>query len=542
MSSSKHRDKDCLHLGASPIGFKTGSVEGNVVDNQAKAILGRSQETKFMLEEIEKHLLERYPSVFDGTLNEVEKFPQLFDYGVNTKKGSKAFAMQYSIEETIEERIVALEGFNKIEDIKERTHLKEILKEKRPLACEHKVNHRFANFFKNEPGLFLHGFKPTEYLQRFRELAKEIRKTRSALKLQDIELCILELLGIQEQEIEYWVIDKLKSIKTKHGHEAAQRSTNFISGVLIWDALHLISPESFPKSRKNQYNHLKTLFPKFENRVKNGKQIDMVDENGHKIEKMYTLNEIRARLLASEFDFQTNFDDEYDLFLFLPNEKLILAGEVKQAMINGPNAIAANDKQAKSASKQLKKSEKFMKQTFGHLLDKNWRYVKIAILYDNNGDCITDKCPGCGPFILTNSTEEKEKKQMHNLWKAITGKEYNATTKQPNTSGMKDFQYIFARLIGFSGLSFIVQKIGNYHELMGTNSHDIFDDGITAGWTRASPLRFGNDESNIRFGDVVGRPSDIYRLIFWNPDQRDLLSGNYRFVIFCNDFGAGTYK
>ena len=91
---------------------------------------------------------------------------------------------------------------------------------------------------------------------------------------------------------------------------------------------------------------MKTLFPKFENRVKNGKRIDMVDENGRKIEKMYTLNEIRARLLESEFDFQTNFDDEYDLFFFLPNEKLILAGEVKQAMINGPNATAANDKQS----------------------------------------------------------------------------------------------------------------------------------------------------------------------------------------------------
>ena len=130
---------------------------------------------------------------------------------------------------------------------------------------------------------------------------------------------------------------------------------------------------------------------------------------------------------------------------------------------------------------------------------------------------------------------------MHDLWKAITGKEYVGTPKQPNVSGMNDFKHIFARLIGFSGLSFIVQKIGNYHELMGTKTHEIFAEGITAGWTRASPLTFGNEQSEIRFGDVVGRPADIYRLIFWNPGQRHLLEGKHRFVIFCHDYGAGKY-
>ena len=69
--------------------------------------------------------------------------------------------------------------------------------------------------------------------------------------------------------------------------------------------------------------------------------------------------------------------------------------------------------------------------------------------------------------------------------------------------------------------------------------HEMFDEGITAGWTRASPLVFGNEHTNIRFGDVVGRPSDIYRLIFWNPEQRHLLTGNHRFVLFCQDYGAG---
>lgn len=208
-------------------------------------------------------------------------------------------------------------------------------------------------------------------------------------------------------------------------------------------------------------------------------------------------------------------------------------------MKNDANAKVANDKQAKSASHQLKKSEKYIRKSFGNLLDHGWRYVKIAILYDNHGTYVTEACLDCRPFILTNGTEKEEMQQMQELWKAIEGKEYIGPPKQKDLSGRKDFQHIFARLIGFSGLSFIVQNIGSYHELMGTNPHEMFDSGITAGWTKASPLAFGNEKEEVRFGDAIGRPADIYRLIFWNPEQRDLLCGAYRFVIFCHDYGAG---
>ena len=137
-------------------------------------------------------------------------------------------------------------------------------------------------FFKDEPGLFLHGLKPKEYLQRFRELAKEKRKSVSTLKLLDIELCILELLGIEEQEIEDWVQDKLDCIKIKNNYAYGKPSSNIISGVVIWDALQLNSPKSIPSARKNQYNQLKSFFPKFKKMTESGKQKDMVDKTGKK--------------------------------------------------------------------------------------------------------------------------------------------------------------------------------------------------------------------------------------------------------------------
>lgn len=71
----------------------------------------------------------------------------------------------------------------------------------------------------------------------------------------------------------------------------------------------------------------------------------------------------------------------------------------------------------------------------------------------------------------------------------------------------------------------------------------MFVTGITAGWTAASTLSFGGEDeifkNGLRFGDMMGRPHDIFKLIFWNPGQRQLLDGRHQFVLFCHDYGAG---
>ena len=78
---------------------------------------------------------------------------------------------------------------------------------------------------------------------------------------------------------------------------------------------------------------------------------------------------------------------------------------------------------------------------------------------------------------------------------------------------------------------------------MGTNPSDVIASGITAGWTRASPLTFGTEDEMIkhglRFGDMIGRPHDVFKLIFWNQGQRQMLDGKHQFVLFCLDYGAG---
>ena len=182
----------------------------------------------------------------------------------------------------------------------------------------------------------------------------------------------------------------------------------------------------------------------------------------------------------------------------------------------------------------------FHKNVFGELLC-GWKFVRIAIFYDNHGSYVIDRCPCCSPFILTNDTGFEE--QMEDIWYEITGKPYSSASSQRHHTGYQEFKHVVSRLFGFSGMSFIVQKIGHYNEIMGTNPSDVFASGITAGWTSASPLTFGNEKemmkNGLRFGDMMGRPHDVFKLIFWNPGQRRLLDGKHQFVLFCHDYGAG---
>ena len=220
--------------------------------------------------------------------------------------------------------------------------------------------------------MLLHGFKPKEYLQRFRELAKEQRKTMSCTKLLVAERCILQLLGIEEQEIEDWVNEIINTIKIKHSQDTINASSKLVSSAIILESLKWTSSEIIPKERKQQYSKFKKTFVKSKKNMKNGKYHDQTDRKGVKIEQKYSLSEIRSRLLESEFDFQTTFDDEYDLTFFHPNEKLILGGEVKQTMSKDGDSKTAGNKNATKAAHQVRKNMRFIKKTFGPLLDKGW--------------------------------------------------------------------------------------------------------------------------------------------------------------------------
>ena len=111
MAASNHIKKKCLGLGPSSIGSKRSNVGGDVIDDIAKQKLDFLPDV--MLEKIEDYLKDRFPEVYNNTLDKIISIPEDYDYGVETAQGKKAIwkarAMQYSDETEAEKRIAELE-------------------------------------------------------------------------------------------------------------------------------------------------------------------------------------------------------------------------------------------------------------------------------------------------------------------------------------------------------------------------------------------------------------------------------------------------
>ena len=537
----------CLKLGPSSIGTKNAKMGTNTFDKVVSDEFSKTDAADYMLKETKKQLEKKYPTVYDGTNQNLIPVPVQYDFGVNSSRGSqganakkkdqevkrkdRARAMQFGDESLILQRIAQLEQLQKkkAEDEREKSHLELILREKSPLSCEANVVLRFRTFFENEPGLCLHSFSPSDYLLRYIELANELRKIFSPMKLLPLEKSILRILQIPIGDIDKWVADSIKKVEIKNPKSQSQRNPMF-SGQLISDALDLNG--NCDKERKTQNVELMKTFAthhtQWDRTVK--RFVDVLDSKGKQKECYYSRKDIIHKLYKSEYDRLINsFHDEFDCLIFLPRYRLILGIEAKQAMTTNPES---NDNQAKEASKQVKKRESYIKKTFGDILSNGWRYVRIVALYDHHGSAVTNKCPHCAPYILTNGTESEQKQQMKDLMSALTSNNRNG---QPQShSGMLEFQHVFSRLVGLSSLFMAVQKIDSYHNIMGTDAT-----GISGGWTKASKMKFGNDRDVSRLGDMIGRPHDIFKLIFFNQDQIGLLALKHKCVIFLDDYGAG---
>ena len=189
MAASNHIPKKCLGLGPSFIGSKSGNVGGDVIDDIVKQKLDYLPEG--MIDKIENYLNDRFPEVYSYKLDKIISIPECYDYGVETKKKKKGNetekekkarmtadrigrARQYGDDEKAKDRITELENLKdmKFEDVREKHFLEDdVIEGKKPSKCEDLANRRFKNFFRNEPGLFLHAFKPKEYLKEIKKIA-----------------------------------------------------------------------------------------------------------------------------------------------------------------------------------------------------------------------------------------------------------------------------------------------------------------------------------------------------------------------------------
>ena len=530
--------QNCLDLGLKQIGSKSSDMGSDVFDNMTLNLKNTPVAANFLLE-TETHLTKQYKEIYDDTMQELLTFPPHYEFGTETKKGEWARQrrriMQYEDESLVNQRIQQLNQKSNpsSEDVREKTHLELILTEKIPLSTEAKVIMRFQTFFTKYRGLLLHSYKPETYLQRYVELAKDLRQAKNSPQLTTLEKDILKLLNISSGDVDTWVATCMKNIEIEQS-KTQGASTHSFAGAIIQNALAL---EKTPKKeRKNQWNELKRTFSQYEFQwdSQRKKMVQSNDEHGNPMVRFYEKSDIQSKLYQSEFQrLTTRFNDEFDCLVFLPDQQLILGVEIKQAMKTNTKA---NDKQTKEAAQQTEKRKEYISKTFGDLLNNGWRYVKIIAVYDNLSTIVINKCSDCSEYILTNGTSFEEEQQMNSLMNSLTTNsaiECNFTHRNP--TAFDEFKHLLSRLIGLSGSLMAVQKLGPYHEIMGTDSND-----LNAGWTRASALKFGLEDNLPREGDIFGRSNDIYKLIFYSPDQIGLLSMSKRFVVFLNDYGSGN--
>ena len=164
---------------------------------------------------------------------------------------------------------------------------------------------------------------------------------------------------------------------------------------------------------------------------------------------------------------------------------------------------------------QLNQLDRFSTKTFDSLLDDGWGYVNISILCEKIRSNITSKYSET-PIFHISGTENQEQWFQ---WKAITGREYIGSKGSRSDVGTCDFSHH----LGISGLSFIVQKMSNNHELL-------------------SSLNLDETTFNIKLKNATRKSANAYRLTFWNSNQRGMVSGNDRIVVFHQGSDTGKHK
>ena len=296
----------CINLGPSCIGTKTDTMGTTTFDKIVSTEFKTTKAAAYMLDETRKQLEKKYPTVYNGKNQRMISIPAQYDFGVEGKGGGKehkkdgkgkqkdrARAMQFGDESLIKDRIDQLKKLSKKKDAdtRELHHLQQIIEEKRPLSCEASVVLRFRTFFESEPGLCLHSYNPSDYLLRFIELAKELRKTSSPTKLSQLEKSILRVLNIPMSDIDQWVAEAITKIEIEKSKTNIPQS-HFFSGQTISKALEI--NEKPTKERKSQYIELKKTFAVFETKFDSEKNrmITILDSQGKQKECFYTRNEI----------------------------------------------------------------------------------------------------------------------------------------------------------------------------------------------------------------------------------------------------------
>ena len=446
-----------------------------------------------------------YPTILNGQQKHLMRCPTAFNYDSRIKSNES------SVPETLEKRKKILEeNVNRnVQEEKDLKVIKDHLSRIQPQISEGEVFTAFEKFFHNQRGILIHSFKLDSHLKVFIDKAYQEKTSNddSSFKFSPLEQRIANALNIEMQELQaegMAVLERLNPVmdKSKDGLVNGFQIHKIIDETLIGDV----------RSKAKSKFHMT---------------------------KEYTKGQIMRAVRLSKFESICKLSGENDFFVILPDRKLMLSVEVKRHMKSNDDQNHRHiDGNLKCASDQLLKNADYTAHVHGEILRPGWKMAKVAVISPH----VYKKekiCPTCSHFILTTDML-KEPNGLKKWWKMTSlekVKELNGKSKQ---DAYDDFLKLFFRLVMLSAVKIIPRPFNSWQQIQGNNPRH-----MSAGYTESEKHLTTNElnrmGSGIRsFNEILQRPHDAYKVICMNEDQEALLVNDIPFVVFLNDFGAGT--
>ena len=327
-------------------------------------------------------------------------------------------------------------------------------------------------------------------------------------KFNELEEKILECNGSSEREIEELVDNMLVGLEN-------QQVESIVAGKKIIDSI-----EKFV-SMKSDLRINKFLLKKFKSQFL-----------PKTIEKSHILGDVKTFLKYILYDHFIKPPGEWDFLVILSRLKIILNVEVKQ-QINLKNREKQNlNNSLKSASHQCEEHADYAARIFTPFLSPDWQFVKIAAILPGELDDSTI-CKHCNQFIITGNTEEEIQKKINDIRDRLISLSTTVDAKEAE----EDLVALTKVLVGLSFISTDHPYSGDpgsaWRQIQGSNPDHI---SLSAGWTR-SDLESAPNE--MIFKKILGQPSNINKLVYYNVDQQHILANKLTLVILKGDFGAG---
>ena len=508
-----------MELGAEKVGSKTMDLGDGDFDTSFINTLCKTTDGLQVVEAIKAHMKnDPHRTALSGMKPHAITYPPSFVYKHLEKEG---IADEPSFDGLQKRMDRLLDKTSKDEDDeKELKFITRVIKHYKPQFGEITLNQLLESFLSefSSKFLLLSSFKMQRYLESFIEKAKTFRGNRFTIPLTDIEKSLLEVCNIPITDINKWVDDQMRKIRTAALTAVPKKrksGSSDITGKLILQALP-------PGTKGGEFDCLKGKFNKSER---------------------YSEDDITNILIYARYCQVISYDGEFDSLVTVPDQKLILDLEQK-TRVKSAKKCGSQQPDLKHASEQLKERFNYIKRTFGQLFSDDWQYIRIAVIAPGYLDW-KKICKSCKRCIITNVVEGKDEEdvvegkdeeQMRNTLRKL----WHGLTSIPNDNKKRsylEYRHFYNQIVGFSKLAFTQKLIGTWNKVQGPD----FPLNVSAGGnvnylpsSSTEPLRYTPD--------VTRRPMDALKILIFSPEQEELLTNPELFrVIFMTDFGSGKY-